>query len=226
MTRRIRRPRVQGQAGVAQTSAPLRSASSKEARSCSLGPMGALACGEAPPVSLVDLRGDLLCAAIDRGDLAPGMKLTVGNYSPHVALAGASQRHIQRAHAVHAVGRNPPERHAGRGGPRHHGLRDLRLGRERSFSRHMRLDQSIPVSRSALRQVQGAVDEGVAVARNVVGDDADLAVGEARRPVVRADARRCTASSKWHPCLRCLGRKAFLGRIDTGQDCGLRAYTI
>ena len=49
----------------------------------------------------------------NRGLVAPGIELAGGADAKHIALAGAPQRHLDRARTVHAVGRDPGKRHAG-----------------------------------------------------------------------------------------------------------------
>ena len=76
---------------------------------------------------------------------------------------------------------------------------ERRLGREGRVVGHMRRRHAGRIVRPGLRQIQRPVDEGVAVARHIGGEDADLAVGDlARRAGVlpRHAARRLALLEK------------------------------
>ena len=83
--------------------------------------------------------------------------------------------------------------------PCDHPACNLRLGGKTHIVRHMRRLQARGIVRPVLRQIKRPVDEGMAVARHIGGEHADLAVGDlARRTRVlaRDPARRLALLQK------------------------------
>ena len=116
--------------------------------------------------------------------------MTVGADAEHIALAGTPQGHLDIADAVNAVGCDPAKRNicGERLADHFHGER--RLCREGYSVRNMGRRHPDWVVRPGLGQIQRPVDEGMAVARHISAEHADLAVRDlARRPrVLTSDA--------------------------------------
>src|SRR5450759_1810091 len=119
---------------------------------------------------------DLRSRAGDRRLAAPGPKMTVGVDAEHIALAGTPQGHLNIADAVNAVGCDPAKRHicGERLADHFHGER--RFCREGYSVRNMGRRHPDWVVRPGLGQIQRPVDEGMAVARHISAEHADLAV--------------------------------------------------
>ena len=123
----------------------------------------------------------------------------IGGDAQDIALAGLAQRGLDLARAIHAVRRNKRERHLCGDRARDHLARDLGFRRKTHFVRHMRRLQAFGIVRPFLRQIKRPVDEGMAVARHIGGEHADLAIGDlARRARVlaRNPARRLALLQK------------------------------
>ena len=121
--------------------------------------------------------------------------MVIGTDAEHVALAGAPQCHLDIADPIDAVGRDPGERHPRRDRTLDHPDGERGLGREARAVRHMRRGHPGGVVRPGLRQIQRPVDEGVAVARHIGGEHADLAIGD-----LAGRARVLTADTAGRPC--------------------------
>lgn len=116
----------------------------------------------------------------------------------HVALARAAQRHLEFAHAIHGIGRHPGEWDTGSDSTLDHATGKPWLGGE--LDRFGNVGGRAPgrVLRPCFGQIQRAVDERVAMARHVGGEDPDLAVG-----VLPAEPVYCRPTPQDAlPCLR------------------------
>jgi hypothetical protein len=157
-----------------------------------------LARRQALPSRRIDGARDLFRRAGDRRLALPGAEVMAGIDTEHIALAGAPQHHLDMADAIDAVGGNPGERHACRNCALDHPDGERGLGREGRVVRHMRRRHADRIVRPGLRQIQRPVDEGMAVARHIGGEHADLAVGDLPRG---AGVLRLTPQDA-RPCLR------------------------
>ena len=123
----------------------------------------------------------------------------IGGNAQNIALAGLAERGLDLPDAIHAVRRNEGERHLCGDCARDHRPRDLGFRRKTHFVRHMRRFQAFGIVRPFFRQIKRPVDEGMAVARHIGGEHADLAIGDlARRTRVlpRDTARRLALLQK------------------------------
>jgi hypothetical protein len=109
-----------------------------------------------------------------------------GVVAPHaedIALAGTAQGHLDVPNTVDGVCGNPREWDMRRKCPFNHRHRQAWFAGELYFSRHMRGVHSRDIVSPSFRQIQSAVDEGMAVPRHIGGEDADLTIGDlAGRP--------------------------------------------
>src|SRR4051795_11064456 len=96
-----------------------------------------------------------------------------GSAEPAARLDRAPQGAVG---AVDAVPRHPRARHARVQRPLQHRRPELRLRGEGDLLRHAGPGAAARVARPALRQVERAVDQGVALEAGVAEEDADLAV--------------------------------------------------
>ena len=128
----------------------------------------------------------------------------IGVDAEHIAFAGLAQVALDIADAIDAIGRNPAERHASRKGALDHLGRKLRLGRKADVARHVCGLQASRIVGPALRQIQRAIDEGMAMTRHIGSKNTDLAV--------RNFARRSSILPR-HPT-RCLALFQKAGFID------------
>ena len=99
----------------------------------------------------------------------------------YIALARTAQRGLHVANPIHAVGRDPAKRHAGRHGAMDHLNGERRLGGEARALRHMRRRQPRRIVRPGLGQIQGTINEGMAVTRDIGREHTHLAVGDLAR---------------------------------------------
>jgi hypothetical protein len=99
----------------------------------------------------------------------------------NIALASPPKRPFNCGDAVDAVGGDPGERHGSGYGPLDHANRQGRLGCEGRFLRHMRRLHAGWIVRPRLRQIKRPVDEGMAMPRDITGENADLAVRDLAR---------------------------------------------
>jgi hypothetical protein len=99
----------------------------------------------------------------------------------NITLVGPPQRQLDLAHAVDAVGRDPGKRHARRDRPRDHAERQVWFGREGDARWHVRGCHSRRIAGPGFWQIELAVDEGVALVRDIGGKHPDLAVGDLAR---------------------------------------------
>src|SRR5450759_436408 len=128
---------------------------------------------------------DFLGRAGDRRLAAPGPKMTVGADAEHIALAGMPQGHLDIANAVNAVGCDPAKRNICGERLADHFYGECRLCREGYSVRNMGRRHPDGIVRPGLGQIQSPVDEGMAVARHISAEHADLTVRDlARRPRV------------------------------------------
>jgi hypothetical protein len=141
--------------------------------------------------------------------LVPGVEPMGAIDAEHVALARAPQRLLDLADAVDAVGRHPAERRRGGDGACDHARGQVRLGREADVLRHGGLPQTSYIVGPALRQIQSAVDEGVAAPRDIGGEDADRSRAPHR---CRQDAR------SRHPRTKSRSASAFQ-RLRSSKAC-------
>jgi hypothetical protein len=110
-----------------------------------------------------------------------------GVHAEHVALAGAPEGSLDVADAVDRVPGYPAKGHPRRDGPLDHRCGQLGLGPEGCSSRNMGRGHAGLIICPDLGQIKRPVDERMAVARDVGGKHANLAVRDlARRPGVLA----------------------------------------
>ena len=132
---------------------------------------------------------------------------------PH--LCGARFR-VSRA--IHAVRRNKREGHLCGDDARDHPARDLRFHRKAHIIRHMCRRHAFGIVRPCLRQIKRTVDKGMAVARHIGREHADLAIGDvARRAgILAGNAARRLALFQKAGLVKCenrlLIRSRFLAR--------------
>ncbi len=100
----------------------------------------------------------------------------IGVDAEHIALAGSAQVSLDVADTIDAIGRNPTERHASRDRALDHRGGKPRLGRKADIARHVSGFQASGIIGPALRQIERAIDEGMAVTRHVGSKNTDLAV--------------------------------------------------
>ena len=113
----------------------------------------------------------------------------------HVAFAGLAELLFDIANAVDRVTGNPLEWHGRRDRAGDHCPGELRLGCKADIIGHVCGFQAVWIVGPFLRKIQCTIDEGMTVARNVGGEDANLTVRDlARRTsVLPGHAARCLA---------------------------------
>lgn len=99
----------------------------------------------------------------------------------HVALAGTTQVALDIPHAIDGVGGHPTKWHTRRDRALDHRRRQSRLRREADFARHIGCLQARRFVGPALGQIEGTIDEGMAVTRYVGGENTDLAIRDLAR---------------------------------------------
>jgi hypothetical protein len=116
--------------------------------------------------------------------------MTVGADAEHIAVAGMPQGHLDIADAVNAVGCDPAKRNIDGERVADHFHGERRLCREGYSVRNMGRRHPDWIVRPGLGQIQSPVDEGIAMARHISAEHADLAVRDlTRRPrVLTSDA--------------------------------------
>src|ERR1700680_3503073 len=100
----------------------------------------------------------------------------IGIDAEYIAFTGLAEVPLDIADPIDAIGRNPTERHASRKSALDHLGRKLRLGRKAEVARHICSLQRSRIIGPALRQIERAIDEGMAMTRHVGSKNTDLAV--------------------------------------------------
>ena len=123
----------------------------------------------------------------DRLRLAPRTEHMIGRNPQNIALACLAQQGFDLSRAIHAVRGHERERHLCGDRTSDHVPRDLGLRRKADIARDMRCLQASGFVRPFLWQIEGPIDEGMAMPRHVGGEHSDLAIGDlARRASVLA----------------------------------------
>ncbi len=104
----------------------------------------------------------------------------IGSDAKHIALAGPAQHPFNCANAIDAIGGDPGERRR-RDGALDHGDGESWLGCESRFLRDMGRLHARRIICPCLWQIKRPVDEGMAMPRDITGEDADLAVRDLAR---------------------------------------------
>jgi hypothetical protein len=124
---------------------------------------------------------DLLGGADNPLRLAPGCKSMIGIDPNYIGFTGLAEVPLDIADPKDAIGRNPSERHASRKGALDHLGRKLKFGRKADVARHVCGLQASRIVGPALRQIERAIDEGMAMMRHVGSKNTDLAVRDFAR---------------------------------------------
>src|SRR5882724_5584627 len=96
--------------------------------------------------------------------------------SEHIAFACLAELLFDISDTVDRIGSNPLEWHSRGYGACDHCRRKLWFGRKACVGRHVCGFQTIGIVGPFLRKIQRAIDERMAMTRNVGSEDADLAV--------------------------------------------------
>ena len=116
----------------------------------------------------------------------------------YIAFAGPAQLLFDLANTVDGVTGNPLEWYRRGYGAGDHSRRKLWFGRKADIGGHICGCQAIRIAGPLLRKIQRTVDQRMTVARNVGGEDSDLAVGDlarGTRVLPRHSARRLAPGS-------------------------------
>ena len=116
----------------------------------------------------------------------------VGCNAQDIAFAGLAEHGFDLSRAIHTVRGNEGERHLCGDRARDHPARDLGLSCKTHFVRHMRRLQALEIVRPFFRQIERPIDEGMAVARHVGSEHADLAIGDLARRTRLVDDKNCS----------------------------------
>src|ERR1700730_18465345 len=131
---------------------------------------------QALPVGCAPRPGDVCGRTGDRRSVAPGSEHMSPAAPKQVAFAWVRVLLFDIANTVYGITGNPLEWYRRGYRARDHSRRKLWFGRKADIGRHICSFQTIWIVGPFLRKIQRAIDERMAMTRNVGSEDADLAV--------------------------------------------------
>jgi Acetyltransferase (GNAT) domain len=137
---------------------------------------GSVPCRQAFPVGWTPRRCDVRGGARNGPPLTPGMEYMSAADPEHIAFACLAELLFDIPDTVDRIGSHPLEWHSRGYRACDHSRRKLWFGRKARVGRHVCGFQTIWIVGPFLWKIQRAIDERMAMTRNVGSEDADLAV--------------------------------------------------